>query len=104
MILYNEFRTKKSCFTKAQNQSPVVLKTGNGYVVLGATGIYSVKIAEDYSVSCTCTAGKHGKFCYHAAAALLAQLETEAEDAHRIEAHEDYRERLEQNDDAFYVQ
>ncbi len=79
MINYQEFRTKKSCFIKAQTEQPVVIKTANGYVVLGATGIYTVTVTADYSVGCSCTAGKYDKFCYHAASALLAQLEAEAE-------------------------
>jgi hypothetical protein len=104
MISYNELRTKKTCFEKAQQQNPIVLRTANAYAVLGATGIYSVTITEDYSVSCTCTAGKHAKFCYHAASALLAQLEEEASATEAEVAHEEYTERIEQNDDAFYVQ
>jgi hypothetical protein len=79
MISYQQFRQNKTAFTKAQTEQPVVLRTANGYVVLGATGIYTVTVAADYSVACTCTAGKHGKMCYHASAALLAQLEAEAE-------------------------
>jgi hypothetical protein len=105
MISYNEFRAKKTCFEKAQTQNPVVLKTAaNNYIVLGATAIYSVKTTDEYSVDCNCPAGKHGKFCYHAASALLAQLETEAEDAHKIESIENYTERFEENEPADYVQ
>lgn len=81
MITYQNFRQNKNCFTKAQQARPVVLRTGNSYVVLGATGIYSVTVTGDYSVACSCTAGKYDKFCYHAASALLAQLEAEAEAA-----------------------
>jgi hypothetical protein len=104
MILYTQFRTNKGAFEKAQQQCPVVLRTRNGYAVLGATAIYSVTITEDYSVSCSCIAGRHNKFCYHVAAALLAQLETEAEDAQSIEAIENYTERFEDNEPADYVQ
>lgn len=78
MISYKRLRTNKWAFCKAQIEQPVVLKVGNGYVVLGASGIYTVTVAADYSVACTCTAGKYDKFCYHAAAALLAQLEVNA--------------------------
>ncbi len=79
MISYQQFRANKTAFAKAQTEQPVVVKTANGYVVLGATGIYTVTVAADYSINCTCTAGTHGKMCYHASAALLAQLEAEAE-------------------------
>jgi hypothetical protein len=79
MIGYQQFRGNKPAFTKAQQETPVVLRTGNAHVVLGATGIYTVTITADYSVSCSCPAGKYDKFCYHGAAALLAQLEAEAE-------------------------
>jgi hypothetical protein len=81
MIRYQDFRENKAAFLKAQNQRPVVIKSyAAGYIVLGATAIYTVKIAEDYSVSCTCTASQHYKFCYHAASALIQHVE-EAEAA-----------------------
>jgi hypothetical protein len=88
MINYNEFRTNKTAFTKAQNEKPVVLPAAAGYFVLGATAIYNVQIGDNYSVSCTCTAGRFGKFCYHAASALLAQLELEAPHAEAAAEYE----------------
>jgi hypothetical protein len=91
MITYNQFRQNKAAFEKAQQQNPVVLRTGNAHVVLGATGIYTVNITADYSVACSCTAGKYDKFCYHAASALLVQLAEEAEaEAVAAKFDEDY--------------
>jgi uncharacterized protein (DUF488 family) len=81
MITYNQFRRNKTAFEKAQTENPVVLKTGYGYIVLGAAAIYTVSITADFSINCTCTAGKHNKFCYHVASVLLCQLEAEAEAA-----------------------
>lgn len=74
MISYQQFRANKTAFAKAQQASPIVIKTVSAYVVLGATGIYSVFINHEYSVGCSCPAGRHGKFCYHAAAALILHL------------------------------
>jgi hypothetical protein len=94
MISYQQFRQNKKCFTKAQAENPVIVKTANNYVVLGASGIYTVTVAADYSVACSCTAGKYDKFCYHAASALLTQLEAEAEAA-KFDAEEAAHEQSE---------
>jgi hypothetical protein len=91
MISYKEFRRKTAAFEKARRENPIVLKTANGYVVLGESGIYAVSITAERAIDCSCLAGSHDKFCYHAASALLAQLEAEAEaqaQAARFDAEE----------------
>ncbi len=94
MIRYQDFRENRATFQKAQNYRPVVIKSYTaGFIVLGESGIYTVKIAEDFSVSCTCTAGTHYKFCYHAASALIQHVEdTEAAAASFEAAAKDFEE------------
>jgi hypothetical protein len=94
MISYNQLRQNNAAFVKAQQENPVVIHTGSAYAVLGATGIYSVNINADYSISCSCSAAKHGKFCYHAAAALVTQLKEEAETDCQYAAHEEAKMRI----------
>lgn len=96
MISYKELRQNKTGFTKARAENPVVLKTAQNayaYAVLGATGIYAVSITADYSIDCSCQAGKHNQMCYHVAAALVEHLieaaEADAEYEQReMERHE----------------
>jgi hypothetical protein len=56
---------------KAESEQPEVLAlTEDSYLVFGAHGDYTVN-RDGIALHCTCTAGSHGRPCYHAARVAL---------------------------------